>query len=166
MVGQEAMDINVISITADFDMELCKIIKQVGAEFGAVGEGFGPSDAEVLNMSRFYHDGVSSLYLIALVDGELVGGCGIAPFNNSNTICELKKLFLLPEGRKLGLGEKLSTLCLEYAKTKGFTECYLDTLSSMQSAVRLYERLGFTHLEMPLTGTLHGGCDVWMLKQL
>lgn len=71
MVGQEAMDINVISITADFDMELCKIIKQVGAEFGAVGEGFGPSDAEVLNMSRFYHDGVSSLYLIALVDGSL-----------------------------------------------------------------------------------------------
>ena len=160
------MNIDVISITAGFDSEVCNIIKQVGAEFGAVGEGFGPSDAEVLNMSRFYHDGVNSLYLIALVDGKLVGGCGIAPFNNSKTICELKKLFLLPDGRKLGLGKKLSIQCLEYAKTKGFKECYLDTLSSMQDAVRLYEGLGFTHLEMPLVGTLHGKCDIWMLKQL
>lgn len=160
------MNIDVTSITADFDSEVCNIIKQVGAEFGAVGEGFGPSDTEVLNMSRFYHDGVNSLYLIALVDGKLVGGCGIAPFNNSKTICELKKLFLLPDGRKLGLGKKLSIQCLEYAKTKGFKECYLDTLSSMQAAVRLYEGLGFTHLEMPLVGTLHGKCDVWMLKQL
>lgn len=160
------MNIDVISITAGFDSEVCNIIKQVGAEFGAVGEGFGPSDAEVLNMSRFYHDGVNSLYLIALVDGKLVGGCGIAPFNNSKTICELKKLFLLPDGRKLGLGKKLSIQCLEYAKTKGFKECYLDTLSSMQDAVRLYEGLGFAHLEIPLVGTLHGKCDIWMLKQL
>ncbi|MCD9555988.1 GNAT family N-acetyltransferase [Photobacterium carnosum] len=160
------MDIKVIPITANFDIELCKIIKQVGAEFGAVGEGFGPSDAEVLNMSRFYHDGVSSLYLIALVDGKLVGGCGIAPFNSSKTTCELKKLFLLPDGRQLGLGKKLSLQCLEYAKDKGFEECYLDTLASMHSAVSLYERLGFTHLEKPLTGTQHGGCDIWMLKKL
>lgn len=160
------MNINIISITSDFDTELCKVIKQVGAEFGAVGEGFGPSDAEVMNMSRFYHEGVSSLYLVALVDGKLVGGCGIAPFDGSETICELKKLFLLPAGRGLGLGKKLSIKCLDYAKTQGFKQCYLDTLSNMQSAVRLYEGLGFTHLKMPLTGTLHGGCDVWMLKQL
>ncbi len=160
------MDIDIIAINANFDVELCKVIKQVGAEFGAVGEGFGPSDAEVLNMSHFYHDGASSLYLVALVNGKLVGGCGIAPFNNSKTTCELKKLFLLPDGRKLGLGKKLSLQCLAYAQTKGFTECYLDTLSSMQSAIGLYETLGFTHLDMPLTGTQHGGCDIWMLKQL
>ncbi|MEC6814225.1 GNAT family N-acetyltransferase [Photobacterium toruni] len=160
------MNINVMAITSDFDKELCNIIKQVGAEFGAVGEGFGPSDTEVLNMSHFYHDGTNSLYLVALVDGQLIGGCGIAPFNNSKTICELKKLFLLPSGRQLGLGKKLSLQCLEYAKTKGFKECYLDTLSSMQSAINLYEGLGFTHLEMPLMGTLHSGCDIWMLKQL
>jgi putative acetyltransferase len=34
----------------------------------------------------------------------------------------------------------------------------------MTSAIALYEKLGFTHLERPLDGTIHGGCDVWMLK--
>ncbi|EGA69497.1 putative acetyltransferase [Vibrio sinaloensis DSM 21326] len=34
----------------------------------------------------------------------------------------------------------------------------------MESAIKLYERLGFHHLDQPLEGTEHGGCDVWMLK--
>jgi putative acetyltransferase len=160
------MKVDVIPVTSEYDAALCDVIKHVGAEFGAVGEGFGPSDAEVLAMSRFYHNEASSLYLVALADGKLVGGCGVAPFNSSETICELKKLFLLPEARGLGLGKTLSIKCLDYAKTKGFTECYLDTLTNMQSAVHLYERLGFTHLTAPMAGTEHNGCDVWMLKQL
>ncbi|GAM72033.1 histone acetyltransferase HPA2 [Vibrio sp. JCM 19236] len=48
-------------------------------------------------------------------------------------------MFLLKESRGLGLGKKLSEMCLEFAKEQGFTQCYLDTLSNMTSAVRLYE---------------------------
>ncbi|MBF4344466.1 GNAT family N-acetyltransferase, partial [Vibrio anguillarum] len=42
----------------------------------------------------------------------------------------------------------------------------LDTLTSMKVAVRLYENLGFDHLDAPLADTLHNSCDVWMLKSL
>jgi putative acetyltransferase len=117
-------------------------------------------------MSQNYTDFSHSRYLVATVEGKVVGGCGIAPFNNSKNVCELKKLFLLPESRGLGLGRKLAIQCLEYAKSKGFESCYLDTLKNMTSAIALYERLGFKHLEKPLAGTEHNGCDVWMLKQL
>ena len=148
------------------DDEICKIIKTVGAEFGAIGEGFGPSDLEVLAMSKHYSEEKQSLYLVAMHYGKVVGGCGVAPFNGSHQVCELKKLFLLPEGRGLGLGKKLSQQCLDFAKQQGFQQCYLDTLASMQSAVALYNKLGFEHLSAPMAGTEHNGCDVWMLKAL
>lgn len=142
------------------------IIKQVGAEYGAIGEGYGPSDPEVESMSQHYIETEGSLYLVAKLDGDIVGGCGIAPFNSSAEVCELKKLFLLSKSRGLGIGKSLTEQCLEFAKRSGYKQCYLDTLASMQTAIRLYEGMGFTHLEQPLEGTLHNQCDVWMLKSL
>ncbi len=148
------------------DSIICEIIKEVGAEYGAIGDGFGPSDPEVLCMSQNYRDSANSRYFVAKVQGKVVGGCGVAPFNGSTKICELKKLFLLPGSRGFGLGRKLTEQCLEYAKLKGFESCYLDTLKNMKSAIALYENLEFKYLDKPLAGTEHNGCDVWMLKQL
>ncbi len=148
------------------DDAVCKIIKEVGAEHGAIGDGFGPSDPEVLSMSQYYNIESKSIYLVATIGGSVVGGSGIAPFNKSNDVCELRKLFLLPESRGLGLGKELTQKCLDFACSEGFKQCYLDTLSNMKSAIALYENLGFRHLDKPLDGTIHGGCDVWMLKEL
>ena len=148
------------------DSQICQIIKQVGEEYGAVGEGFGPSDTEVKAMSQFYHDKIASRYLVVSIDNKIVGGCGIAAFNNSKSVCELRKLFLLPDARGLGLGKKLVEGCLKYAVVKGYESCYLDTLTNMKPAINLYEQLGFKHLSEPLAGTIHNGCDVWMLKKL
>lgn len=160
------MNDEIKEIESEDDAIVCEIIKQVGAEYGAIGEGFGPSDPEVLAMSQHYNISTNSLYLVAKLRGKVVGGCGIAPFNQSAEICELKKLFLLPESRGFGIGRKLAELCLDFALSKGFTCCYLDTLASMRSAIALYESLGFQQLDKPLAGTEHNGCDVWMLKKL
>ena len=156
----------IIAIQAQYNAEICQIIQQVGAQYGAIGEGFGPADAEVKCMSRHYLAENRSQYLVALVNGKVVGGAGIAPFLNYDDICELKKLFLLPSSQGLGIGKALSLACLSFAREQGYQQCYLDTLSSMQSAIALYKKLGFTHLQQPWPGTLHGGCDVWMLKDL
>jgi putative acetyltransferase len=153
-------------IQPQHDSRIAEIIKSVGAEFGAIGEGFGPSDPEVAAMSEHYKDTEASRYYVALVNGRVVGGSGIAGFNASNEVCELRKLFLLPESRGLGLGKKLTEDCLAFAKSQGYKQCYLDTLASMTSAIALYEKLGFERLAQPLAGTIHNGCDVWMLKQL
>lgn len=160
------MNYTVDIITPEDDEAVCGIIKAVGAEYGAVGEGFGPSDPEVECMSTHYGVEFKSQYLVAKLNGEVVGGCGVASFANSNEVCELKKLFLLPSGRGLGLGRELSERCLDFARTQGFKSCYLDTLESMTAAISLYESLGFKHLKQPLQGTEHNGCDVWMLMQL
>lgn len=148
------------------DVRVCEIIEMVGREYGAIGEGFGPSDSEVQAMSLYYTNETSSRYLVANIGNKLVGGSGISSFNNSFEICELRKLFLLPESRGLGIGKKLIEECLAYAKNKGYKKCYLDTLKSMTSAIALYEKLGFRHLDSALEGTIHNSCDVWMLKEL
>ena len=157
-------------IKPQHDAAICQIIKAVGEEYGAIGEGFGPSDAEVLAMSQHYNeessDDNNSCYFVATIDGEIVGGGGIAAFNGSATVCELRKLFLLPGSRGLGLGQALTQACLDYAQSKGFTECYLDTVATMKEAIALYQKLGFTHLDQPFGGSIHGACDVWMIKSL
>lgn len=148
------------------DPVVCEIIRRVGIEYGAVGEGFGPSDPEVTCMSKHYQISNNSQYLVAQLNNIVVGGCGIAPFNNSPTTCELKKLFLLPESRGLALGQQLVTQSLNFAKAQGFKTCYLDTLSNMTAAIALYEKLGFVHRDAPLAGTQHNACDVWMIATL
>ncbi|MCL9783420.1 GNAT family N-acetyltransferase [Vibrio sp. S4M6] len=160
------MKIEYKNITAEYDQDIRQIIQKVGEEFGAVGEGFGPGDPEVLEMSQHYTDDKDSLYILVLRDGVVVGGCGIAPFNSKQKICELKKLFLLPDARGLGAGKALTLRCLEYATSKGYKQCYLDTLSNMEGAIAMYESLGFTHLEKPIEGTIHNKCDVWMIKDI
>lgn len=156
----------IVPIQPQHDADICQIIQQVGAQYGAVGEGFGPADAEVSSMSQHYLLENRSQYLVALLDGQVVGGGGIAPFLDDTDTCELKKLFLLPAAQGLGIGKALSLACLAFATEQGYQQCYLDTLSSMQAAIGLYEKLGFKHLEQPLAGTIHDGCDVWMLKVL
>lgn len=160
------MNCKIVTIKAAYDDQICEIIKKVGAEFGASGAGFGPADSEVLAMSQYYKDDDLSQYFVALINGNVVGGCGIAAFSHNAKVCELRKLFLQPEGRGLGLGKKLTNKCLGYAKNKGFQQCYLDTLMGMKSAIALYEKLGFRHLDKPLEASIHNGCDVWMLKNL
>lgn len=160
------MNLTITPILPEHDQAICQIIQKVGAEFGAVGEGYGPSDAEVSNMSQHYTLENKSLYLVAKLDGKIVGGCGLAPFSSSDKVCELKKLFLLPDSRGLGLGRKLVSACLDFAREQGFESCYLDTLSNMNAAVRMYETFGFEHLSQPLEGTEHNSCDVWMIKEL
>ncbi|CAH0530093.1 GNAT family N-acetyltransferase [Vibrio hippocampi] len=148
------------------DLALKEVIQSVGREYGAIGEGFGPSDPEVLAMSQHYGKAQKSLYLVALLEGQVIGGCGIAQFGEHSDICELKKLFLLSEARGKRVGYQLVQACLEFAKQQGYQSCYLDTLTTMQSAIQLYIKFGFYHLDQPYPGTTHNGCDVWMMKSL
>lgn len=178
MSETNAADWTIEPITLEYDSAIADIIRRGGAEFGAIGDGFGPSDTEVSAMSQHYRIEQHSLYLVARIGDQVVGGGGIAPFitpsiapsiapsNDNRDTCELRKLFLLPGSRGLGIGKALTLKCLAFAQSQGYRQCYLDTLASMTSAIALYQALGFEQLEQPLDGTIHGGCDVWMLKQL
>lgn len=57
--------------------------------------------------------------------------------------CELKRLYVLPSGRGLGIGRALVISMLEVARERGYKEVRLDTLGSMEAALRLYRGVEF-----------------------
>ncbi|MFT3762657.1 MAG: GNAT family N-acetyltransferase [Pseudoxanthomonas sp.] len=148
------------------DAAMAAIIRTVMPEFGASGEGFAINDPEVDWMSRAYSEPRSAYYVVDR-DGEVLGGGGIAPLSGGDdSVCELRKMYFLRQARGLGAGVSLMAKCLEVARGFGFRRCYIETLTGMDAAMRLYERSGFGRIDAPLGATGHGGCDSFYLLDL
>ena len=60
----------------------------------------------------------------------------------------------------------MMTRCLDAARQFGFRQCYLETLTGMDAAMRLYERSGFRRIGQPMGATGHGGCNTFYLLDL
>jgi len=148
------------------DAAVATIIRTVMPEFGAVGCGFAINDPEVDWMSRAYAQ-PRGAYFVVEDDGIVLGGGGVAPLSGGDEdVCELRKMYFLPQARGRGAGAALMSRCLDAARGFGFHRCYLETLGGMDAAMKLYERSGFTRIAAPLGATGHGGCNTFYLRAL
>jgi putative acetyltransferase len=147
--------------------EMARIIRAVMTEFGAVGRGYSSEDAEVDTMQRAYA-GERAAYFVVERAGRVVAGGGIAPLAGAkgDDVCELRKMYAVPEARGLGIGRRLLELCLDTARELGFRTCYLETIRQMHRARALYEKSGFRAVDGPLGNTGHHGCDQWYVLDL
>ncbi len=153
-------------IEARDDAAIAAIIRTVMPEFGAVGCGFAIADPEVDWMHRAYA-APRCAYFVVERDGVVEGGGGIAPLEGGDAdTCELRKMYFLPSLRGLGAGTTLMARCLDAARAAGFRQCYLETLTGMDAAMRLYERSGFQRIDAPMGATGHGGCNTFYLRAL
>jgi ribosomal protein S18 acetylase RimI-like enzyme len=86
--------------------------------------------------------------LLAWIDGVLAGCCALRPLDSSDyaNAAEMKRLFVRPASRGLGLGRLLTEAILDAARAAGFSCVLLDTLDDMESARALYEDLGFEEI--------------------
>jgi putative acetyltransferase len=148
------------------DAAMAAIIRAVMPEFGASGEGFAINDPEVDWMSRAYSE-PRHAYFVLDRDKRVLGGAGIAPLAGGDAdVCELRKMYFLPEARGTGAGTAMMARCLDAARAAGFARCYLETLCGMDAAMRLYERSGFLRIAGPMGATGHGGCNTFYLRAL
>ena len=76
--------------------------------------------------------------------GRYVGTFGL--FQLSETTCEIRKMYLLPEARENGLGKWMVNTLLEKAKTLGYQKVELETASVLKEAIGLYRKIGFTEI--------------------
>ncbi len=148
------------------DPALAAIIRAVMPEFGAGGPGFAIHDPEVDRMCAAY-DRPGAAYFVLEMDRRVVGGAGVAPLQGADAdVCELQKMYFLPEARGKGLGERMIRTCLGRARALGYRTCYLETLTGMDGAQRLYLRMGFKPICGPMGSTGHHGCDKWFILSL
>jgi len=148
------------------DAAIAAVIRTVMPEFGAGGAGFAIHDAEVGSMSAAYAR-PRCAYLVVEVDGEVLGGGGIAPLEGGDAdICELRKMYFRPALRGLGAGRALIERCLDAARAADFSRCYLETLTGMDAAQRLYAANGFEQIPDALGATGHFSCDRFYLRNL
>jgi len=153
-------------VRADDDAAMAAIIRTVMPEFGASGCGFAIADPEVDWMSRAYAESRHA-YFVVERDGRVLGGGGIAPLaGGDGDTCELRKMYFLPGARGIGAGAAMMRHCLQVARDAGFRQCYLETLTGMDAAMRLYERSGFRRIDGPMGATGHGGCNTFYLLVL
>jgi putative acetyltransferase len=153
-------------IEARDDAAVAAIIRRVMPEFGAGGPGFAIHDPEVDAMSAAYA-APGHRYFVVELDGRVAGGGGIAPLAGGDAdTCELRKMYFLPELRGRGAGRALMARCLAFAREAGFRRYYLETLTGMDAAEKLYRATGFAEIPGPLGATGHFGCDRFYLRTL
>jgi putative acetyltransferase len=146
--------------------QIANIIRTVMPEFGASGAGFAIHDSEVDNIFEAYNR-PRTAYFVCEYEGKILGGGGVAPLEGGETsICELKKMYFLPEARGKGLGQKVLSSCLNAAREIGFETCYLETFNTMTTAMKLYEKNNFKKIPGQLGNTGHFACDTFYQLKL
>ncbi len=145
---------------------IAKIVKDTLAEFGANKPGtvyFDPTTDNLFELFSVERSG----YFIAESEGKIVGGAGIFPTDGlPPDTCELVKMYLLPEARGTGLGRALIENSIQFAKGKGYSRIYLESMPELKQALKVYAKFGFDYLPGPMGNSGHTGCSLWMLKEI
>lgn len=147
------------------NQEVARVVRMVLVEMGVPKVGTAYEDKSLDDMYAYYHH-PKMQYFVVEENRKILGCAGIAPLPGEPKICELQKMYFLPEARGRGIGAAMMKVCLDFARFSGFQKCYLETMPYMENAKRLYARTGFKPIMGPLGDTGHYNCSVWMIKDL
>ena len=159
------MEYKIREIEAKDNKEIEKIIRNCLIEFGANHEGTAWADPNLGRFSEIYNTEENKYWVAIDENDKLVGGVGIGKLEGAEGVCELQKMYCVPEVRGVGVSHKLIEIALSYAK-KYYSRCYLETLENMVAAQKFYEKHGFKRIYKPIVKTEHFACDVRYIKEL
>ena len=160
------MKIDIREIQEKDNHKIKQVLISVMTEFGVPDHGTALQDDELDNMSNAYTEN-NSIYYVVLADNIICGGAGISKLKGTNkNICELQKMYFLPNIRGKGIGSNLITKCLDFAKKSQYNLCYIETMYNMIGAQNLYKKNGFVYIDHPMGDTGHSSCPVWMTLKL
>lgn len=96
----------------------------------------------------------------------VIGVIAVRPYEDS--ICEIKRLFVLPHARGHSLGKRLISQIINIAIDANYKRAILDTAAFMHAAQNLYEQFGFTDIPAyynnPVPGMRFMGVDLNKIK--
>jgi GNAT superfamily N-acetyltransferase len=136
------------------DMDIARALMHEYAGALGVDLCFQGFEAELAGLPGDYAPPAGTLLLA--FDGTHPLGC-VAVRPLVDAACEMKRLYVRPEGRGLRLGRQLVEAAIGHARGAGHASMRLDTLPQMREAQALYASLGFrdipAYCHNPLPGT-------------
>lgn len=148
------------------NLKLAELIRGVLTEYGVNQPGTVFTDPTTDSLYELFL-AKNSIYYVAEMNGELIGGCGLFPTDGLPIGCiELVKFYVKSSHRGLGIGKKLMEICIHSAKNNSHSSIYLESLPELDTAVGMYEKFGFKHIPKRLGNSGHFACSILMLKEI
>jgi len=136
---------HIFQATTDEHIEAARTLFEEYAASLGFSLCFQNFDQELKNLPGDYAPPDGRL-LLAVEDDQLAG-C-IALRKLSDSVCEMKRLFVRPTHRATGLGRFLAEAIIDEAHKLGYTHMRLDTIpGKMDKAIALYQRIGFVEIQ-------------------
>ncbi len=135
------------------------MFRSYATEFaGSIAESlcFQGFEAELADLPGRYGP-PGGILLLAMNDNHPVGCVALRGLDEAT--CEMKRLYVIPEFRRIHLGKRLVEELVRRATRLGYSRMVLDTLPEMAEAIRLYRSLGFEETDRywdnPIERTLY-----------
>lgn len=145
------MSIDVRFVISDDVPDIIALVSDTLAEFG-LEFGKGAATDDELRELPFSYQAHGGAFWVARASGSaaLLGTCGVFPV--AAETYELRKMYLRPAARGLGLGSRLLGLADAWTREVGGRTLVLDTIEAMQGAIKFYEANGFVRDDHQIRG--------------
>ena len=106
-------------------------------------------DSDIVHLGGYYNQqNGGCLYVAEIEDSnKIIGTAAIRNFKQFHSACELKRMFVSKEYRKLGIGQRLLDITLDFARKAGYSKILLYSSSALKAARNLYLKNGFVDIQ-------------------
>lgn len=124
--------------------EAVAAVRRYFAELGArFPGGFDPGDAATSDVAGMAPP--RGGFLVARAGEEVVACGGVQP--HTATVGEVKRMWVDPDWRGLGLGGRMLSALEDEARALGYPTVYLDTNGTLSEAIAMYRRAGYHSID-------------------
>lgn len=140
------MSFKILQAYTNAQMAQVRSLMRAYVETGLVDLSSQNIDAEIAGIPGDYHPPTGALFLATDLDGNAVGCVAVHRLGETDD-AEMKRLFVKPDYRGLGIGKSLIEAVLDMAREMGCKRLLLDTMPNMTSAIAAYEAFGFQKID-------------------
>ncbi len=105
-------------------------------------------DSDLMCIEEHYNKSDGGCFWIAeeIIDKQIIGTAAIRNLKQYASTCELKRMYVVKEYRRLGIGQKLLDTAVDFAKRIGYIRIVLDSSKNLEAARALYLKNGFVDI--------------------
>ena len=151
----------IISYTDEYKESTQKLITNIQEiEFGCHSKSGRP---DLHKIPEIYQRGKSNFW-IAVDNNIVVGTIALSDYGEDGGY--LERFYVAKELRRQGLGSKLFSTLLEFAKNNGYKEIFLSTQEDRTAAKSFYIKNGFKRIEFLPKDFSHAGDEIFYKLEL